>query len=217
MKNYIILSAAICLIACTEKKSEPIKAQNEVIADSITKSDTITKTLLPKQTDSKLLIVPGTSIGLTALGQNAESLAVLGQPDLSDAAMGKAWMSWYSKKTDDKGFKSELMICTGYKDSEMKEKVIKEIRINSPDFKTGNGNGSGQTLETIQHEFPNLKLVSAYNNTALKTEVQIYDEVNDGIAFEIQQHGKCIAVIVHPKQKPLSNEYIVLHPELTRL
>lgn len=217
MKNYIILSVAVCLIACSEKKSEPVRPQNEITLDSITKSDSLTKIITPKQIDPKLLIVPGASIGLTALGQSAESLAVLGQPDLSDAAMGKAWMSWYSKKTDSKDFKSELMICTGYKDSEMKEKVIKEIRINSADFKTSKGNGTGQTLSSLQQEFPALKAIASYKNTNLKSEVQIYDDIINGIAFEVQDNDKCIGVIVHSKQKQTTCEYIVLHPELTWL
>lgn len=205
MKNYIALSIAICLAACTDKKVTSVKSENEAA------SDTITTLITPKKTDIKLLIVPGTSIGLTVLGANTESLAVLGQPDLSDAAMGKAWMSWYSKKMDAKGSRSELMIATGYRDSEMKEKVIMEIRINSADFKTQMGNGTGQSLEMIQKEFPNLKAGLKYTNKDLKSEVQIYDAVADGIAFEADRNGKCIAVVVHPKLKEVNNEYLALH------
>lgn len=45
----------------------------------------------PVNSDS--LIIPGESIGKVVLGENVASLQVLGEPDLSDAAMGKAWLT----------------------------------------------------------------------------------------------------------------------------
>ncbi|RZK58182.1 MAG: hypothetical protein EOO91_08780 [Pedobacter sp.] len=50
--------------------------------------------------DAKFLIVPGKSIGKFYLGQNVIELdSILGKPDLSDAAMGKAWSIWYRGDT----------------------------------------------------------------------------------------------------------------------
>lgn len=210
MKKYIILLTTICLFSCSDKKtSKKIESHDTITIDSISKADVRT-------IDSKLLIVPGKSIGLTSLGQNTTALSILGKPDLSDAAMGKAWMVWYSKKNDASGFKNELMVSTGYKDSEMKDKVVKEIRINSVDFKTQNEIEVGDSFETIQKEFPDLKQVFKYINLETRKEILIYDSVSSGIAFEIQSDNKiCVAIVVHPKQKEVNNEYLVLHPELS--
>jgi len=211
MKRYIALCIAVSIVGCTDKKPAVITPEKEIVSDTV-------KTVIPEnKIEPTLLIIPGESIGLTSLGQSAETLAKLGRADLSDAAMGKAWMSWYSKKADADGFKSELMIKTSYKDSSMNEKVIKEIRINSADFKTRGGNGKDQDLARIKLEFPDLKVVAKYKNTITKAVVQVYDDTNNGIGFEIQQDGKCIAVIVHPKQQSTISEYLVLHDELVRL
>jgi len=181
-----------------------------------TESDTIaTDTLAerPPFTEKSLLIIPGTSIGSTVLGADAATLSSLGQADLSDAAMGKAWMSWFSKNTEQLG--TELMVSTGYKDSQMKEKSIKEIRVNSPDFKTSGGNGVGNTILDIVEEFPNIKATTAYSNTKTGQEVEVFDDQFSGIAFEMQKQSpkKCIAVIIHEKDKPARVDYTVLHPE----
>jgi len=150
MKRYIALCIAVSIVGCTDKKKAVITPEKEIVSDTV-------KTVIPEnKIDPTLLIVPGESIGLTSLGQSAATLAKLGRADLSDAAMGKAWMSWYSKKADTDGFKSELMIKTSYKDSSMNEKVIKEIRINSADFKTKEGNGKGQDLAKLKLAFPDL-------------------------------------------------------------
>jgi len=201
MKKMIWLFLGIGFISCSDKKVKPI--ENTPV------SDTVAKPVSVKTTDEKQLIVPGKSIGLTHLGQNTETLASLGRPDFSDAAMGKAWSSWYSKD----GKKNELNIYTTYKDSEMKEKVIRLIRITSPEFKTEDGIATGSSLKTIQSDFPKAVLIGKYKDTG--ESVEIYDAIDSGIAFEIKK-GNCISIIVHETGKKATDEYITFHPDMER-
>ncbi|GEP52508.1 hypothetical protein FNO01nite_31800 [Flavobacterium noncentrifugens] len=200
MKKITLLIFGIVLISCNKKETpEP----ETIVVDS----------LATAKVSENLVIAPGEKIGNTMIGANAETLSALGQPDLSDAAMGKAWMSWFSKNPNNPG--TELMVSTGYKDSEMKEKTIREIRVNSPDFKTAGGNGVGNTVLDIVEEFPNIKATTAYSNIKTGQEVEVFDDQFSGIAFEIQKEApkKCIAIIIHEKDKPVRVDYTVLHSE----
>ena len=200
MKKIALLIFGIVLISCNKKET--------------VKPETVTvDTLATAKVSENLVIAPGEKIGNTMIGANAETLKDLGQPDLSDAAMGKAWMSWLSKNPNNPG--TELMVSTGYKDSEMKEKTIKEIRVNSPDFKTSGGNGVGYTILDIVEEFPNIKATTAYSNSKTGQEVEVFDDQVSGIAFEIQKEVPkiCIAIIIHEKDKPVRVDYTVLHTE----
>jgi len=200
MKKIALFIFGIVLISCNKKESQ----EPETVA---------TDTLVTAKVSENFIIAPGEKIGNTMIGASAETLSALGQPDLSDAAMGKAWMSWFSKKPNNSG--TELMVSTGYKDSEMKEKTIKEIRVNSPDFKTAGGNSVGNTVLDIVEEFPNIKATMAYSNIKTGQEVEVFDDQFSGIAFEIQKEApkKCIAIIIHEKDKPVRVDYTVLHSE----
>lgn len=201
MKKIALLIFGIVLISCN-KRETPEKIETVT-----------TDTLATAKVSESLVIAPGEKIGNTMIGANAETLKDLGQPDLYDAAMGKAWMSWFSKNPSNSG--TELMVSTGYKDSQMKEKTIKEIRVNSPDFKTSGGNGVGNTILDIIEEFPNIKATTAYSNSKTGQEVEVFDDQVSGIAFEIQKEvpKKCIAIIIHEKDKPVRVDYTVLHTE----
>lgn len=201
MKKIALALIGISLLSCSDKKASAVETEKT--------SDSIVKYVPPEITDRKQLIIPGKSIGLTQLGQNAETLSSLGKPDFSDAAMGKAWATWYSKD----GQKKELNIYTIYKDSEMKEKVIRQIRITSPEFKTSDKIATGKSLNDIQKSFPKVKLVGEYNPNG-KT-VQLYDDADSGIAFEIE-NDLCIGIIIHEMGKKVTEEYITLHPDMER-
>jgi len=201
MKKIALALIGISLLSCSDKKASAVETEKT--------SDSIVKYVSPEIIDRKQLIIPGKSIGLTQLGQNAETLASLGKPDFSDAAMGKAWATWYSKD----GQKKELNIYTTYKNSEMKEKVIRQIRITSPEFKTSDKIATGKSLNDIQKSFPKVKLVGGYN--ANGKAVQLYDDADSGIAFEIE-NDLCIGIIIHETGKKVTDEYITLHPDIKR-
>ncbi|MCY1485327.1 hypothetical protein D3C87_327320 [compost metagenome] len=201
MKKIALALIGISLLSCSDKKASAVETEKT--------SDSIVKYVPPEIIDRKQLIIPGKSIGLTQLGQNAETLLSLGKPDFSDAAMGKAWATWYSKD----GQKKELNIYTTYKDSEMKEKVIRQIRITSPEFKTSDKIATGKSLKDIQQSFPKVKLIGKYN--ANGKAVQLYDDADSGIAFEIE-NDLCIGIIIHETGKKVTDEYITLHPDMER-
>jgi len=204
MKNLALFLIGICLTSCSDKKTN-VETENNAIS-----SDTI-KYVPPKVTDNAYEIISGERIGLTKLEENVEILSELGKPDYSDSAMGKSWATWISKD----GEKNELNIYSTYKDSEMEEKVVRQIRITSPKFETPEGISTGKTLQDIQKAFADIKLVAKYTDEKTKSLVEIYDSESNGIAFEFTQN-KCVAIIVHTKGKKVTEEYITLHPNMEK-
>lgn len=198
MQKIALTLIAVSLLSCSDKKTTPVETD--------TNSDTI-KYDPPQIINTQQLIIPGKRIGLTALEQNAETLSSLGKPDFSDAAMGKAWATWYSKD----GQKNELNIYTTYKDAELKEKVVRQIRITSPKFKTSEGIATGKTLTDIKKNYPEVKLVGKYK--ANGQTIELYDAVNSGISFEIQK-DTCISIIIHKSGKKVTEEYLTFRPDM---
>lgn len=170
-----------------------------------------------KADKDNFLIVPGDKIGSTSIGLDTEKLGSLGKPDFSDAAMGKAWLVWYDKKNASNQKQIKLMVYTTYKDSEMKEKVVSEIRVTSSQFKLKNGIGIGTSFETIKKEFPEIKEFTKYRNQRTGKEVFIYDAPSSGIAFEFISYegesAQCIAIVIYDKRKTLNTDYLLLLPE----
>lgn len=92
------------LFACnsTSEREKPVTSEKTSIESHTTDS----------RTDSTRLIIPGERLGHIFIGENAENLdSVLGKPDLSDAAMGKAWLTW-NGNPDNEGNLSRLDIYT---------------------------------------------------------------------------------------------------------
>jgi len=206
MKKFAMFLIGICLASCSDKKTNvEVETENEAVS-----TDTI-KYVPPKVTDKAFEIIPGERIGLTKLEENTEKLSELGKPDFSDSEMGKSWATWTSK--DDE--KNELNIYSTYKDSKMKEKVVRQIRITSSKFKTPNEISTGKSLQEIQKSFPDIKLVAKYTDEKTKNLVEIYDSEANGIAFEFTQNEGA-AIIVHTKSKKVTEEYITLHPNMEK-
>jgi len=166
------------------------------------------------EVSSDRLIVPGESIGKTPLGMDAQRIeGLLGKPDMSDAAMGKAWLTWYGTSRDEHNNKTELDIYTTYKDNSMRQKTVQQIRVTSSYFKTEDGVGVYNSLEEIKKFFPGLKQVARYKDNG--RVIRIYDDVSKGISFDVAEAGKqliCTAVVVHFMGKPVTQTYIYLHP-----
>lgn len=158
------------------------------------------------------VIIPGSRLGHITLGLNADSVeTILGAPDSSDAAMGKAWLIWRGKEKD---APSQLQIYTAYKDSNMAQKTVQQIRTTSAYFKTSTGLHVGSELATIKEMFPELKKTAVY--TERSAQVELYDAVADGIAFEING-SVCESIILHKKGQRADAIYIMLHADMKRL
>lgn len=170
--------------------------------------DTSHKTT-PDTTALQNQIVPGERLGHITLGMNADSLeTVLGYPDASDAAMGKAWLTWNGKNNP-----SVLNIYTAYKDTTLTQKTVQQIRTTSSFFKTPNGTHVGQSLAQIKQQFPAMAATSTY--TEAGAAYTLYDDVAAGIAFEVRA-STCTGILIHKKGHRADDIYIMLHPDMKK-
>lgn len=164
-------------------------------------------------TDSSVIkkeIIPGERVGAITIGLNADSVeARLGLPDASDAAMGKAWLTWKGKNN-----LSVLNIYTAYKDTTLSVKTVQQIRSTSNFFKTPTGAQVGQSLAQIKQQFPAAVATSTYTEDGAPHT--LYDDIAAGIAFEISDE-LCKGMIVHKKGERADAIYIMLHPGMKKL
>ncbi|TCD10582.1 hypothetical protein EZ449_09565 [Pedobacter frigidisoli] len=164
-----------------------------------------------KIVDERFLVVPGRSVGEISLGEDVENVGkLLGRPNAGDAAMGKAWGIWYSNDSTG-GMRNEIAIYSSYRDTSMRMKDVKQIRITSDKFKTQDGFTTGKSIADTKLKFPAVEKVSTYLNEN-KDTVLVYDAQKDGIGFEFLK-GKSISVTVHPMNKSVNATYLTLHPE----
>ena len=223
MKLWILM-AGLSLMACQNAKNNRAGADSTA---AIAPADTgqpasmapaDSPAFAETQVPLEQLIVPGQSIGKTPLGLDASLLEQrLGRPDFSDAAMGKAWLTWNGKR-DEHNNRTELNIYTTYKDSTMQTKVVRQIRTTSSYFKTKENMGVYRSLDELQKHFPNLKAVGHYKDGS--RTITIYDAARYGIAFEAAAaNGQeiCTGVIVHPKGKEVLDVYLYFRPEVERM
>lgn len=211
----LLVIVALLLFFCNEKlnKNTEPESTDPANKESVMVAPAAKDTVIAQKANPKFRIVPGESIGDIHILHNTETLASLGEPTTSDSAMGKSWLTWAGKDGH------ELNIYTTYKDSEMKEKVVKLVRSSSPDFATDSGAGTGKDAAVIKAAFPDLKEAATYTMKPGNGKVTIWDDAAQGIAFETAaSNGKesCIAVIIHEKGKKVTDTYITLHPDMKK-
>lgn len=143
-------------------------------------------------TDKAWLIVPGQSAGNTRIGEDAEKVyQLLGRPDDADAAMQKAVAVWYSNHNP-KGHSTAIYTERSPGDRENPPALVKQIWVTSPSFKTAEGLGPGSSREEIARVFT-LTKGETYKEAGQTFSVY---ESPAGIAFEVDAHDRCSAVIV---------------------
>ncbi|SKB65888.1 hypothetical protein SAMN05660226_02574 [Parapedobacter luteus] len=170
----------MALIACNERNSRSDDSQ----ADSLAAQ----QTTVP----DSLLLVPGQSAGLITLGDTDSSLLNrLGQPDFSNAGMGKAVLVWRGDTTQ--GY--PLSVFTSRDMGNDESARIQQVRVTAPSFRTRQSIHVGSTHQEIASAYP-LRLTETYD--AMGDPYTIYD-TDEGIAFEIAPNNRCIAIIIHKK------------------
>lgn len=148
------------------------------------------------------LIVPGKSIGQIKLEAPAQSLTVLGKPDGGDAAMMKAWRIWYSRKKDKRIDSSHLVAAfTAMRSADTQ--YVKQIRVNSPQFKTVKGVGAGSSMAAIKKAYPGIELVQTYESANKARRIAVYQDTKAGIAFETSNSRS---------KKPVCSMVVVFDP-----
>jgi hypothetical protein len=216
---FSIIIIFIAYSACSEntRTNNNLTAADDSVAttrDSLKIDNTKTQEDTAVTLMGNELIVPGKSIGKINLGMTDSLLGVvLGKADMSDAAMGKAWLTWYGKKPDEHNNKTELNIFTSYKDTSMREKIVQQVRTTSSFFSTASGLHIYSSLDDIKKQFPQLKKAATYNDSS--RTIIIYDEQQQGIAFEMapaNQQEICTGIIIHEPGIKVTQTYISLHP-----
>jgi hypothetical protein len=204
MKTYLLITL-LCLAGCNNSDTTSTKYQKKDTA----KTDTVLKP--GSVSSSKMLIIPGKSISLISLNENAEKVfQLLGKPDSADAAMGKSLVTWKSKSGDGgSGIASQINIFfsrnMGADDEASK---VKHVRITSPDFYTAENVHIGSQLNVIMQHYPLAKQVASYTSSETNKQVIVYDDIHKGIAFETDHNNRCIGITVHEPDKKAFETYI---------
>jgi len=195
MFKYLIIPAiSVFIFGCDSL------ATHKSLADSIHAVDTPLKNI-----ESAKMIVPGKRIGNIYINENVDSVVVkLGKPDWRDAAMGASFMAWFDKKG------KNVHQTSIYADRNMgaaNEKVnyVKEIRETSPNFKTADYGGAGSEIKDVLRLYKLKKHLSPGNK-----KLWLYDNYQEGIGFEVDSTGKCLAVYIHAPNDSSAN-YLNIH------
>jgi len=195
----LLCLATACHSTSDQKKQE--KMHNGTIADHEI-----------ERIDSAKLIIPGNRAGEIYLGQDMQDVfEKLGDADDGDAAMGSALGIWYTKSSSDSTLRDPVTIFSSYRDSNMVIKVVKQLSVSAHEFSTTDGVHTGIKLSKLQFLYPSLKRTMKYVNEKTKDTMSVYDDVNKGIAFDIQD-DTCSAITIHPKSKPANSTYLPVHP-----
>lgn len=198
MKNYLAILAVIAL-----------SCNNAATNNTTTDTTIATRVAATPTVKADKLITPGAGIGKLYLGQDVQELGtLLGNADDGDAAMGKAWGIWHLKGGD-------ISVYSSYKDSTATGKDIKQIAVSDTIYQTKEGLGRGATIEKIRSVFPAIQRVVSYVHQGTADTLYVYDEVQQGIAFDMVRKGDVYvstAITVHPRNIPANSTYLTIHP-----
>lgn len=203
MRKFCLLY--ICffgLVACTSEQRESNKEKTETSRPAVANKDTI-QTAAPateaKPTVTNPLIIPGKSIGLIKLNEDAEVVhKVLGEPTQSNAGTGKSLQTWVTQTPDDKTQQISMFFSRNMGNADEKSRV-KQIRITAAGF--ASGPNAAATEKTIKDNRQEARKTAVYPLPGSKEQITIYDKIKAGIAFEFDQQGNCIAITVHEPGK----------------
>jgi hypothetical protein len=211
--NYLfaVLIAAI-IVSCrqntganqTEKQIAEIQNTTSPKQDSSEKENNIIT--------ANQLIIPGKSIGKTAINEDGEGIIKrLGKPDAGDAAMGKSVSIWHAKH-DTAGYITQIYFTRqmGVDDTSR----AKLIRVTSPWFKVKEDINVGAPVKNAMGKF---KLVKIGEGNGRQGPYTLYDDAKSGIAFEADNKGTCTGITIHEPGKKLAPNYLAFFPNLKML
>jgi hypothetical protein len=221
-KGFLIFFASLMFIACNNHSASEATSTDTIHDTVFQKPDTAASNQTPpansSEADGNTVLIAGESVGKISLGTDASTLqSILGKPDMSDAAMGKAWTTWYGKKRDEHNNKTELNVYTAYKDTSMREQTVQQIRTTSSFFVTADSIHVYSSLDDIENKYA-VKKAAQYKSSDGRT-ITVYDDKKNGIAFEIvsaNTQNICTGIIIHAKNKSVNDIYIMLHPDMKR-
>src|ERR1043166_7948146 len=117
MKKTLVIFL-LCLLSCNNTPPSTTGNPDTSGADTTRTGTDRSQASSPADTLSNVhsndTIIAGQSVGKIQIGASDATLNMLGKADLSDAAMGKAWLTWYGKQ--DETNRTELNVYTAYRD-----------------------------------------------------------------------------------------------------
>ena len=143
---------------------------------------------------------PGEGAGNIRLGETEKKIEhLLGAPDWGDAATGIHWNSW---DTNTATGREELTVRSEPSDDGTRPAT--EILVTSQEFTTPDGISTSSSIQDIWSEYPDLQF-SGYLNEQRDPAMEIYDDVKEGISFEILSSPRkgtdpvrrCCAIVIH--------------------
>lgn len=158
------------------------------------------------------LVVPGKSLGNIRLGSAVDSLTWMGPADYGDAAMQKAWSTWYAKPGKPGVARYQIDLYTSGVGPEL-HKQVRLIRATSPWFRTAGGVRVGTPLARLKTACGPLKLAATYRPAPGAALRYLYDNARAGMAFETAgpaATSRCVAVIVHLPGQGVASTYLSL-------
>lgn len=149
------------------------------------------------------LITPGVSAGKININENMDSvLALMGKPDMSDAAMGKVVATWYRNHDSAVGqvavYASRQM---GVGDEISR---VKKIRITDTSYRTQEGIGTGELLIDIARIFV-VRPVDTFRHDNQK--FTIFD-TQKGMSFIVSPKGICNTIILQDPKDSVNTAYL---------
>ena len=160
--------------------------------------------------DTQDLVAEGASIGQVRIGENLDDVIHdLGPPSTSDDAMGKSLCTW-------KGHGASFLQVYAARDfgHDGDRALVREIRTNSPVFRTVAGLGVGTPLSAFTIRYGYMTAVGTYDFNGGRATV--FDVPKRGVAFDLfPVHGNahCIAVTVCiPGENPAAT-YLPILPD----
>ena len=144
-KYFLLMIVALFALSCKPKGGKNYNKQPT--PDSPKISDTTNRPDMPgdKPVPLSQLVVPGISVGQTAINEASENVHKrLGKPDGGDAAMGKSVSIWYANH-DTSSYLTQMFFTRNMGNDETSR--VKQIRVTSPWFKLNNNLFAGSPLK----------------------------------------------------------------------
>jgi hypothetical protein len=158
------------------------------------------------------LIVPGISVGQTAINEGSEVVhKKLGKPDGGDAAMGKSVSIWYANH-DTTGYITQMYFSRDMGNDETSR--VKQIRVTSPWFKVSNKIYAGMPFKIAESVYK-LKKIATFEDKGGKRS--LYDDVKSGIGFEVDDKNMITGIVIHETGREATGTYLAFFPNLKRI
>jgi hypothetical protein len=214
LKYLFILALAVT--SCKQKTSPTTAGaitRDTTTSDTAKTNDT-TAADLPgdKPVPLAQLIVPGISVGQTAINESSENIhKKLGKPDGGDAAMGKSISIWYANH-DTTGYVTQMYFSRNMGNDETSR--VKQIRVTSPWFKISNKIHAGVPFNSVEPAYK-LKKVALFADKGQQRS--LYDDVKGGISFEVNDKGIITSIAVHEPGREAASTYLPFFSNLKML